>query len=159
MRNMERTFVMLKPDAIQRSLAGEIISRIEKKGFKIVAMQMMMMQVEKAEELYEEHKERDFYDALLSFTMSSAVIVMVIEGIDAVERMRSFIGSTQDASRGTIRGDYSLTKTNRNLIHASATKDDAAREIANFFEDIRNYMKTSDVWMYSKTDMEISNLQ
>lgn len=148
---MEKTFVMLKPDALQRNLIGEIISRLEKRGLKIVAMKMIKMDKEMAEEHYKEHKGKSFYDELVNFIISGPVIAMVWEGMNAVQVMRTLMGSTapQEASPGTIRGDYALF-TGNNLIHGADSKESAEEEISLFFnqEEIVSYSKDLDVWLY-----------
>jgi nucleoside-diphosphate kinase len=133
---MEQTFVMIKPDGVQRNLVGEILNRFEKKGFKICALKLMRLSEEKASEHYSEHKGKPFYDDLISFITSSPVTAMVLEGKDAVMQVRKMIGATNplEADVGTIRGDYGLL-LNRNIVHASDSKSSALREINIFFRD------------------------
>jgi nucleoside-diphosphate kinase len=154
---LEQTFVMLKPDTVQRGLIGEIISRLERKGFKICALKMVMVDNDTANLLYECHKDKPFFENLKKFTTSSPVVVMVVEGLDAVQAIRRLIGSTVDALPGTIRGDFSLTKSNRNLIHASDSKESAIRELNIFFEHdfVQHYHKNIDNWVYSEKDLTI----
>ncbi len=132
----ERTFVMIKPDGVRRGLIGEIISRIERKGLKIVAMKMVKMSREKAEELYAEHKGKHFFEELISYVTSGPVVAMVVEGESAVSVMRKLIGPTdgREAPPGTIRGDFALSKS-ENVIHASDSVEKAEREIKVLFSD------------------------
>jgi len=131
---VERTFVMIKPDAVQRGLVGEIISRFERKGFKIVAMKMIKMTREQAEELYAPHKDKPFFESLIRFATSGPVVVMVIEGDSAIEVVRLMIGATdaRKAQPGTIRGDFALD-IEKNVIHASDSKESFEREHKIFF--------------------------
>ncbi len=131
---VERTFVMIKPDAVQRGLVGEIISRFERKGFKIVAMKMIKMTREQAEELYAPHKGKPFFESLIRFATSGPVVVMVIEGDSAIEVVRLMIGATdaRKAQPGTIRGDFALD-IEKNVIHASDSKESFEREHKIFF--------------------------
>lgn len=150
---MERTFVMLKPDAVQRGIVGEIISRLERKGFKIVAMKMLKIDRELAERHYAEHKGKPFFEGLISYITSSPVVAMVIEGKNAVKVVRSIVGATNpaEAQPGTIRGDYGLD-VGRNVIHASDSLESAKREIALFFSsgEIYEYSKYDENWIYEK---------
>jgi nucleoside-diphosphate kinase len=148
---MEKTFVMLKPDAIQRSLAGEIISRLEKRGLKLVALKMLLINKELAERHYGEHKGKTFFDELVNFITSGPVIAMIWEGKQAVQVVRKMMGNTdpQEAMPGTIRGDYGLF-TGNNIIHGSDSPESAHREISLFFseDEIIVYHKESDKWVY-----------
>ena len=143
----ERTLVFLKPSAVIRGLMGEIISRIERKGLKITAMKLLKLSREKAEELYEMHKEKAFFQELVSHVTSGPVLAMVIEGPNAIAVMRNLIGKTNplEASPGTIRGDYALNVT-KNFIHASDSPENAEREIKIFFkeEEIVDYTKPAE---------------
>jgi len=143
----ERTLVFLKPSAVIRGLMGEIISRIERKGLKITAMKLLKLSREKAEELYEMHKEKAFFQELVSHVTSGPVLAMVIEGPNAIAVMRNLIGKTNplEASPGTIRGDYALNVT-KNVIHASDSPENAEREIKIFFkeEEIVDYTKPAE---------------
>lgn len=131
----EKTLVILKPDCLQRGIAGEIISRFEKKGLKIVAMKMLMVTKEQAEFHYAEHKEKPFFPELVTFITSSPVIVMVIDSDNAIKFCRQMAGATQavDALPGTIRGDY-VIHTSSNIVHTSDSPESAEREISNFFK-------------------------
>jgi len=132
----ERTFVMLKPDAVQRGLVGEIISRIERKGLKIIAMKMLRVDRALAERHYEVHRGKHFFEELVEFVTSSPVVAMVIEGEEAIKVIRRMMGTTNpfEAEPGTIRGDFGCDLT-RNLIHGSDSPEMAAREIALFFQE------------------------
>lgn len=148
---MERTFLMIKPDAVQRNLVGEIISRIERKGLKLVGAKLMTVPQSLAEEHYAEHVEKPFYGKLISFITSAPVFVMVVEGEDAVDVSRHIIGKTNpsDATPGSIRGDLGLT-VGRNVIHGSDSVESAKREINLWFkeEELSNYESPRDTWLY-----------
>jgi len=148
---MEKTFVMLKPDAVQRNLIGEIISRLEKKGLKLAAMKMLLIDEELANRHYKEHIGKPFFNDLVKFITSGPVIAMVWEGEQAVEVVRKIMGKTNpiEALPGTIRGDYGLF-TGNNLIHGSDSLENAKREISLFFSagEIITYNKDTDKWVY-----------
>ncbi len=148
---MEKTFVMLKPDAVQRNLAGEIISRLEKRGLKLVAIKMLRIDNELAEQHYGEHKGKPFFQSLVNFITSAPVIAMIWEGENAVQVARKMMGNTdpQKAEPGTIRGDYALF-TGNNIVHGSDSLESAAREIGLFFSpgEIINYKKELEPWVY-----------
>ena len=150
---MERTFVMIKPDGVQRGLIGEIISRIERKGLKIVGMKMLRISHELAQKHYAEHRGKPFFDSLISYITSGPVVAMVVEGKEAVKVMRTLVGKTNpiEASPGTIRGDYAMD-VGRNVIHASDSIESANREISLFFneEEIIEYKKFDEEWVYEK---------
>ena len=133
---MERSFVMLKPDAVLRRLMGTVLTRFEERGLKIVAAKMMSISEELAKEHYGEHKEKPFFNDLVSYITSAPVLAMVIEGDDCISLIRKMVGATnpKEADLGTIRGDYAID-TGRNIIHASDSPASAKREIALFFED------------------------
>lgn len=147
---MERTLVLLKPDAVQRRLVGRIISRLEEKGLRIVAMKMLWVSRELAERHYAEHREKPFYSELVSFITSAPVVAMVVEGPKAVETVRKMMGKTNplEAEPGTIRGDFGLSVT-MNLIHGSDSQASAAREIALFFreDEILSYSTADSAWV------------
>lgn len=146
---IERTFAMLKPGVLQRRLAGEIISRLEKKGFNIAALKMALLTREIAERHYGEHKGKEFYEPLLEYMTSSPVIMMILERENAVTALRNLAGPTNvdEAAPGTIRGDFGVI-TRRNLIHASDSPESAEREIALFFskEDITPFEDGNSRW-------------
>ncbi|MGI6307787.1 MAG: nucleoside-diphosphate kinase [Dethiobacteria bacterium] len=150
---MQKTFVMLKPDAVQRNLIGEIICRFEKKGLKPVALKMLEISRETAEKHYAEHKGKPFFDDLVNFITSGPVVAMIWEGKEAIQVARKMMGNTdpQEAPPGTIRGDYGLF-TGNNIVHGSDSLESAAREISLFFspEEIINYHKSTDPWIYGE---------
>lgn len=131
---MEKTYIMLKPDAYKRSLVGEIISRIEKKGLKIKEMKMFNLKSETIDEHYKHLADKPFFGELKSFMMSGPVVGMIIEGEKAVSAMRRLMGPTnwEEALPGTIRGDYAFNMT-ENLIHGSDSVENAKEEIERFF--------------------------
>ncbi len=150
---MERTFVMVKPDGVQRGLVGEIISRIERKGLKIVALKMIQITQEKAQEHYAEHKEKPFFTSLIDYITSGPVVAMVVEGKEAVSVVRKLVGKTNpiEAEPGTIRGDLAMD-IGRNVVHASDSLDSAEREISIFFskDEILDYRKFDEGWVYEQ---------
>mgnify|MGYP001232469645 FL=1 len=147
---MERTFLMVKPDGVQRNLIGEIVSRFEKKGFKLVGAKLMHISQELAEKHYAEHKERPFFGELVSFITSSPVFAMVWEGENVIAAARAMMGKTNplEAAPGTIRGDYGV-QVSQNIIHGSDSPESAAREIQLFFKDdeLLSYEKAVDKWV------------
>lgn len=148
---MERTYVMIKPDGVQRNLVGEIISRFEKKGFKIVGLKMLRMDRAIAEKHYAEHIGKPFFEALASYITSGPVVAMVLEGKDVVAAVRAMNGATNpaNAGSGTIRGDYAI-EVGRNVIHGSDSVDSANREIGIYFtaDELCEYNKVIDTWIY-----------
>ncbi|TQQ79283.1 nucleoside-diphosphate kinase [Halonotius terrestris] len=149
----ERTFVMVKPDGVQRGLIGEIISRFEDRGLKLVGAKALTLDEELASEHYSEHQGKDFFDDLIDFITSGPVFAMVWEGKDATRQVRRMVGATDpgEAAPGTIRGDYGLD-LGRNVIHASDHEDEGAnaRETSVFFDDdeLLNYEQATDKWRY-----------
>ena len=139
---MQRTLVLIKPDAIERGLAGEIIARLERKGLKIVAMRMLQMDKAMAERHYAIHEDKPFFPTLVDFITSSPIIAAVVEGKNAVEVVRQMMGETDplQAAPGTIRGDFGLD-IGQNLIHGSDSEENAQQEISLFFseEEILSY--------------------
>ena len=148
---MERTYLMVKPDGVQRGLVGEIMSRFEKKGLKLVAAKLMVIPKETAEKHYAEHKDKKFFPSLISYITSGPVFAMVWEGENAVQVCRNIMGKTnpQESAPGTIRGDYCMV-TGVNIIHGSDSPESAAREIGIFFrpEVLVDYKRDSDKWIY-----------
>jgi len=148
---VERSLVLIKPDAIQRGLSGEIISRLEKKGLKIVAMKMLHMDKDLAQRHYAVHKGKAFFEDLVSFITSSPVIAIVFQGRNAVEMIRRMMGETDPAKAqpGTIRGDLGID-IGHNLIHGSDSVASASKEIELFFskEEIFSYDRELDRWIY-----------
>lgn len=132
---VERTLSIIKPDAVGKNVIGEIVSRFEKAGLKVVAMKMMQLDDDKAGGFYAEHRERPFFKDLVSFMTSGPVVVQVLEGEDAVAKNRDLMGATnpKDADAGTIRADFAQT-IDENAVHGSDSAESAAREVAYFFE-------------------------
>ncbi|OLO42569.1 nucleoside-diphosphate kinase [Alkalihalophilus pseudofirmus] len=147
---MERTFLMVKPDGVQRNLVGEIVSRFEKKGFNLVGAKLMTVSKDLAETHYAEHKERPFFGELVDFITSGPVFAMVWEGEKVISTARTMMGATNpaDAAPGTIRGDFA-TQVAMNVIHGSDSPESAVREIGIFFkeEELNNYDKTISKWV------------
>ena len=147
---METTLILIKPDGVQRALIGEIISRIEQKGLKIRGMKLMNVTEEIAGRHYEEHVDRPFFGSLVDFITSSPVVAMAVAGDNAVQVMRTIMGSTnpQEADPGTIRGDFGMT-IGMNLIHGSDSADSAVRELGIFFDssEIIEYDRSVDTWV------------
>jgi len=148
---LERTFVMVKPDGVQRGLVGEIIARFEKRGYKLAGLKIFVMPREVAETHYGEHKGKPFFEGLVSFITSGPVVAMVWEGKNVIAAAREMMGATdpQKALPGTIRGTYGID-VGRNVVHGSDSPVSAAREIALFFKEAElvNYNRTFDVWIY-----------
>jgi len=148
---MERTFVMVKPDGVQRALVGKILQRIEEKGFKIVAMKLSVMPVEKAREHYAEHAGKKFYQDLVDFITSGPSVSLVAEGRGAIAAMRKMNGATNpvEAVPGTIRGDFGI-ETGRNVVHGSDSAASAAREIALHFSGLElvDFKRIDETWLY-----------
>jgi nucleoside-diphosphate kinase len=147
---MERTYLMIKPDGVQRSLIGEIVKRFEHKGFQLVGAKLMQISMEQAEQHYAEHKGKDFYDRLVKFITSGPVFAMVWQGDQVIALSRILMGKTDtlDAIPGTIRGDFAV-HTPFNLIHGSDSPESAEREINNFFkpEELVTYNKVITHWI------------
>ncbi|WP_405079496.1 nucleoside-diphosphate kinase [Paenibacillus chitinolyticus] len=147
---MEKTFLMVKPDGVQRGLIGEIVKRLEQKGFQLVAAKLMLMTREQAEEHYAEHKGKDFFEPLVEFITSGPVFAMVWQGEQVIALSRILNGKTNvlEAAPGTIRGDFAL-HTRLNLIHGSDSPDSAEREINHFFkpEEILDYKRDVSRWL------------
>jgi nucleoside-diphosphate kinase len=148
---MERTLVILKPDAVQRGLIGTILTRLEQRGLRFAALKLMRMTPELAARHYAEHEGKPFYAGLIQFITSGPVIVAVVEGASAIQVVRDTMGKTHPAESapGTIRADLGLNKA-RNLVHGSDSPESAAREIPLFFseEEILDYERAIDGWLY-----------
>ena len=148
---MEREFIMIKPDGVQRGLVGEILSRIEKVGLKIVALKMLHVSSAQAEKQYGIHKGKPFYHGLLRYITMGPVVAMVVEGKYAVKITRKMVGATNpvEAKPGTIRGDYGL-ETGRNLIHAGDSPENAKKEYSIYFDENEfiNYKKIDETFLY-----------
>lgn len=145
----ERTLVILKPDAVQRGIAGEILARFERRGLRIAALRLVKVERSLAERHYAVHKGKFFYDDLVKVISASPVIAFVLEGPNAIAVVRSMVGATRppEAAPGTIRGDYALVGL-RNLVHASDALETAASEIALWFPDgVVEYARDVERWM------------
>jgi len=147
---MEKTLVIIKPDAVQRGLIGEIITRLERRGLKIVALKMMQISKELAARHYGVHVGKPFYEGLIAYITSSPVVVMAVEGKRAIEVVRSTMGATNpaQATPGTIRADFSL-EVGRNLVHGSDGPETAAFELGLFFRDdeLLSWKRDTDPWI------------
>jgi nucleoside-diphosphate kinase len=150
---MERTFAMVKPDGVQRGLAGELIHRFERKGFKLVAAKLMRISRELAEKHYGEHRGKPFFTKLVDFIISGPVLAMVLEGEDAVAQVRAMMGATdpKKSGPGTMRADFGMSMA-RNIIHGSDSVESAKREISLFFTigELLDYGKVDEGWLYEK---------
>ncbi len=148
---MESTFVMIKPDGVQRHLTGNVISIFENKGLRVAALKMMHIPTETAEEHYGEHKGKPFYDSLISYITSGPVVAMVLQGREAVSVARKVMGSTDptEADPGTIRFMYGMDIA-RNIVHGSDSLESARREIGLFFspDEVLEYIPDSEKWIY-----------
>ena len=148
---MEQTFVMVKPDGVQRGLVGEIIRRIEKRGLKIVGLKMVLVDDKTAKKHYEEHIGKSFFSDLVNYIKSGPSVPMVIEGNEAISVLRSMVGKTnpKEAQAGTIRGDFCID-IGRNTVHASDSPESAKREISIYFEksELMDYTKIDEKWVY-----------
>ena len=147
---MERTLVLVKPDGVQRGLIGDVITRFERRGLKLVAMKFIQMSEELAGKHYAEHEGKPFYPPLISYITSGPVVAMVWEGQKAIEVVRTTMGVTRpaEAAPGTIRGDYAL-EVGRNIVHGSANAEDAAREVSLFFpaDELVDWARANDPWI------------
>jgi nucleoside-diphosphate kinase len=134
---MDRTLILIKPDAFARNLTGEIIARFERKGLRLVAMKLMTMSPELAAQHYAEHEGKGYYEELVSFITSGPLVAMVLEGEQAVVAARQVIGATNpvEANTGSIRGDYAI-EVGQNMVHGSDAPESSAREVALFFPDL-----------------------
>jgi nucleoside-diphosphate kinase len=151
MMSLERTFIAIKPDAVQRGLIGQIIGRFETKGLKLVALKLLKVTEELAEQHYGEHKGKPFYEPLVSFITSGPIVAMVWEGRDAVTVCRQLNGATdpEKATPGTIRFDFGQI-SQRNIVHGSDSVESAEREIHLFFDDdeiLDHWDRTVDPWI------------
>lgn len=148
---MERTYLMIKPDGVLRGLIGEIITRFEKKGLKIVGLKMLKIPPETAEKHYGEHKGKPFFAPLVEYITSGPVVAMAVEGKDVIATAREMMGATNPlkAAPGTIRATYGMD-VGRNIIHGSDSAASAEREIGIFFmpEELVEYSKDMDRWIY-----------
>ncbi|MEM7535325.1 MAG: nucleoside-diphosphate kinase [Chloroflexota bacterium] len=147
----KQTFIMLKPDAVQRGLVGEIISRFERRGLKIVALKMIQVSNELASTHYDAHEGKPFYDGLIKYIVSGPVVAMIVEGDDnVVATVRNTVGATKptDSAPGSIRGDFGL-EVGRNLVHASDSDESAKAEIELWFGDAAiEWKRDVDKWIF-----------
>jgi nucleoside-diphosphate kinase len=134
---MERTLILIKPDAFARNLSGEIIARFERKGLRLVAMNLLTMSRDLAAQHYAEHEGKGFYEELVTFITSGPLVAMVLEGEQAVVAARQVIGATNplEATTGSIRGDFAI-EVGQNMVHGSDSLESAAREVASFFPEL-----------------------
>ena len=148
---MEKTLIIVKPDAVERGLIGTIIDRLERRGLKIAAMKMMQIDRELAERHYGVHKGKAFFEPLVNYITSSPVVVAVVEGTSAVQMVRNTMGATNplEATPGTIRADYAV-EIGRNLVHGSDSPENAVNEINLFFkpEEVITYSRSVDKWIF-----------
>ncbi len=151
MAEVQRTFVAIKPDGVERGLIGEVVNRFERRGLKIVGMKLLKVSREMAETHYGEHKGKPFYEGLVSYITSAPIVGMVLQGKDAVTLARNVIGATNplNAAPGTIRGDLAI-EIGRNLVHGSDSPESAKREIGIFFKDselVNDWTRTVEKWI------------
>ena len=146
--NEEKTLIIIKPDALQRNLLGEIIHRFERKGLKIIGIKMVLLEDLLLEEHYCHHKDKPFFESMKKFMKSSPVVIMALSGINAINAVRLIVGPTRgyEADAGSIRGDFSMS-TQTNIVHASENREIAEREIVRFF-------KPDELFEYKKIDFE-----
>jgi len=148
---MEKTFLMVKPDGVQRNLVGEIVRRFELKGFKLAGAKLMVISDELAKQHYGEHQDKPFFGELVDFITSGPVFAMVWEGENVIATARDMMGKTkpQEAAPGTVRGDYGMT-VGKNIIHGSDSPESAEREINLFFNEneLVSYSKQDSDWIY-----------
>lgn len=148
---MERTFIMIKPDGVQRGLVGEVIGRFERKGFTLVGMKLMAVSPELAKQHYGEHEGKPFFAGLVDFITSGPVVAMIWEGESVVSAARKMIGATKpiESAPGTIRGDFGIT-VGRNLIHGSDAVETAQKEIALWFQgsELTDWTPVAKDWLY-----------
>jgi nucleoside-diphosphate kinase len=147
---MSRTLVLLKPDAVQRALIGDLVARLERRGLKIAGMKLMQVSDELAHRHYGEHEGKPFFPGLVRFITSSPIVALVLEGENAVQLVRATVGQTSpgESTPGSIRGDYGMT-IGMNLVHGSDSDESAQREISLFFspEEILSYERDLDKWI------------
>lgn len=147
---MEQTLVLIKPDGVQRGLVGQIITRLERRGLKLMGMKFMQVSSELASTHYEAHVGKPFYEGLVSYITSSPIVAMVWEGKDAIQIVRTTMGATNAATAapGTIRGDFAV-EIGRNLVHGSDGVESAAREVSLFFkaDELVNWKRENDRWI------------
>ncbi len=153
MMNLEKSLIIIKPDAVQRNLVGEIIIRLERKGLKIVGIKMISLEDAKLEEHYSHIKDKPFFAGIRDFMKSCPVIVVAVEGVNAISALRLIVGPTKawEATAGTIRGDFSLS-IQSNIVHASDSVEAGEAEVARFFnkEEIFEYQKIDTDFVYAE---------
>ena len=153
--DMQRTLILAKPDAVQRGLVGRILTRFEEKGMKLVGMKLMHMSDELAAQHYSAHKDKPFYEGLVTFMTSSPIVAFALEGINAIEICRKMMGATfgSKAEAGTIRGDFGVSNS-FNLIHGSDSPEAAAKELSLFFkeEELIEYDYAAHIWIYDPVE-------
>lgn len=149
---MERSFVMIKPDGVQRQLVGELLAKFERKGFRLAGAKFMKVSTELAKKHYAEHDGKPFFGELVDFITSGPVFAMAIEGPNSISMIRKMVGATkpEDAEPGSIRGDY-VSYMGKNIIHASDSPDSAKRELALWFsaDELIDYSRDVDSWIYA----------
>lgn len=147
----EKTFVMVKPDGVHRRLIGEVLIRLERVGLRVIAMKMLQLTQDMAEEHYAVHKGKPFYDGLIKYISSGPVVAIVVEGKNAVTRVRNLVGATNplDAAAGTIRGDFGM-EIGRNIVHAADSPENARTEYLIYFQesDFLEYNLPDEEWIY-----------
>ncbi|MDP2625076.1 MAG: nucleoside-diphosphate kinase [Candidatus Peregrinibacteria bacterium] len=155
---MERTLILIKPDAIQRGLIGEIVNRFERKGLKVIGMKMMSLDEAVLREHYAHIADRDFYPGVEEFMMSSPVVALCLEGLEVVDSVRLIVGITKarEAEAGSIRGDFAMSQS-CNVIHASDTIDNAQKEVFRFFreDELHGYSKSEYEHVYNDEEREV----
>ncbi len=148
---MEREFIMIKPDGVQRGLIGQIITRIENTGLKITAIKMIQVSDQQAEKHYEVHKDKPFYEGLIKYITSGPVVTIIVEGKNAVKHVRRLVGATDPSAAvpGSIRGDFAL-EIGRNIIHAADSNENAAKEALIYFSEneVVKYNRINETWLY-----------
>jgi nucleoside-diphosphate kinase len=149
---MERTLVILKPDAVQRSLVGPILSRLEQRGLRFIGMKLLRIDDALARKHYAVHEGKPFFEGLVEYITSGPVVIIAIEGDNVIQMVRNTVGKTNpaDAAPGTIRGDYAVS-IGRNLIHASDSPENGEQEVRNFFADdelLTNFERSTDRWIF-----------
>jgi nucleoside-diphosphate kinase len=152
---IERTLILIKPDGVQRGIVGDILTRFERTGMKVVGLKLMQMTDELAAKHYKDHVGKGFYAGLVKFMTSSPLVAIAIEGPKAVENCRKLMGKTfcTDAQAGTIRGDFGVSR-GLNLVHGSDSAESAARELGLFFNanELLEYSRAVDAWVYNDED-------
>lgn len=152
-KRLERTYIMIKPDGVQRGIVGDIIGRFEKKGYKLTGMKLFSPSKQLLEEHYKDLKEKSFFPDLVNYMLMGPVICMIWQGLDAVKTGRKMLGATNplDSQPGTIRGDFCI-ESGRNIIHGSDSVESAEREIKLWFkeEEVQKYNRETDKWIYEK---------